>query len=223
MRAPALLLIVPLLIAPLASAADPQPPSPWSARAGYAYAAFDTSSSLALAGSAVPGASVKIEGKSLLLGDIDYEFADHWTARFALAVPPTLTVLADGTLTGFVPPLSGTLGKIKLAPAVLSATYTLGEFNAVKPYVGAGINYTRIMQTTDGDIASLRTKNAWGPVLQMGCDLVLDRNWYLFADARKLFLKTTATGTVPALGGPPVQAAVTLNPMLVSAGVGYRF
>jgi outer membrane protein len=42
-------------------------------------------------------------------------------------------------------------------------------------------------------------------------------------DARKIFVKTTATGAIPALGGPLATASVTLNPLVVHMGVSYRF
>jgi outer membrane protein len=223
MKSPAALLLVALLSCTLLPSARAAPAGPWSVRAGYAYAAFAPSSSLSLAGSVVPGASVAIDGKSLVLGDVGYAFDDRWTVRFAFAAPPTVTVAADGALTGYMPPLGGTLGTIKLAPAVLSATYSPGEFAALRPYLGAGVNYTKIVKSTDGDIASLQARDAWGSALEIGCDLLLDRSWSAFVDVRKVYVRTTATGTVPVLGGAPVQATVALDPLLVSVGIGYRF
>ena len=44
-----------------------------------------------------------------------------------------------------------------------------------------------------------------------------------FADARKVYFETTASGFVPALGGAPVEASVTLDPLIFNVGVGYRF
>ena len=35
--------------------------------------------------------------------------------------------------------------------------------------------------------------------------------------------KASATGTLPALGGPSAKANLTLTPLLVHAGIGYRF
>ena len=122
-----------------------------------------------------------------------------------------------------VPPLTGTLGEVKYAPAVLSVTYGLGELGIFRPYVGLGINDTRIVSTRDGDLAGLRVKSAWGSLLQVGVDVPLDAHWSLFLDVRKVFVKTSTSGTLPALGGLAATADVTLNPRITHAGLSYRF
>jgi outer membrane protein len=195
----------------------------WTARIGYAHAAFSPAATLDLAGNPVPGAELKVANKWLLIGELGYEFADRWTARVAFAPPPTITVTAGGSLTNFVPPLSGTVGTVKIAPVVLTATYSPGDFHGVAPYVGAGVNYTRVVSTSDGDVASIEAKNAWGAALQAGFEVPVDRNWSVYADARKLYVKSTGSGVIPALGGLPVRADVALDPLIVSAGIQYRF
>ena len=213
-------LFLPLIAgAPLAHATD----SPWSVRLGPALVAFDASASVDVAGSTVPGANVAVKDNTTLALDIGYALDDRWTIRAAIGVPPTTTLSADGSLKGFVPPLSGTLGRVKYGPAVLSATWKIGEFGIFHPYVGAGLNYTHVFSSKDGDIAGLKVKSAFGGALQVGVDVPVDRTWGLFLDVRKIYVKTTATGTVPGLGGPPAKASVTLNPMVVHVGASYRF
>lgn len=216
----ALGLLLPLAAASTSATAGD---SPWSVRVGPAMAVFDASANVAVAGANVPGANIGVKDNTTLGIDIGYALNDRWTIRAALGIPPTTTLSTAGTLKGFVPPLTGTLGKVKYGPAVLSATWKFGGFGAFEPYVGAGVNYTHVFSSEDGDIAGLKVKSAFGTVLQAGFDVPIDRNWGLFLDARKIFVKTTATGTVPALGGPPAKASVTLNPLLVHVGASYRF
>lgn len=195
----------------------------WLARLGYANASFAPSATLSLAGNSVPGAEVTVPDKWLPLVELGYGFADGWAARIALAPPPTVTVFADGSLKGFTPPLSGTIGKAKIAPIVMTVTYSPGSFYGLTPYVGAGLNYTVVLKTQDGDVAAINAKNAWGSAFEIGADWSIDRNWSAYLDARKVYVKTTGTGFVPALGGVPVQGEVALNPTIISAGIGYRF
>ena len=91
------------------------------------------------------------------------------------------------------------------------------------PHVDAGINCTWVWESRDADVAGLSVRNAWVGALHAGLDIPLARHWSLFLDVRKVYVKTTATGTVPAMGGLPVGLALTLNPLLVFAGVSYRF
>lgn len=204
---------------PAAHAGD----SPWSLRVGPAHVGFDAESAVEVAGNVIPGGFVNVKDNTALAFELGYRATDRWTLRFAFGVPPTSTLSTGGTLNTLVPPLTGTLGKVKYGPAVLSATWNLGDFGAFRPYAGAGVNYTHVFKTTDGDIGGLRIKSAWGSALQAGFDVAINRDWSLFLDARKVFVKTTATGTIPALGGPPAKANVTLDPLIVHAGISYRF
>lgn len=197
--------------------------SPWSVRTGPVAVLFDASSSVAVAGATVPGGTVAVKDNTTLGLEVGYAFSSDLTARFAFGVPPTTTLSADGSLKGLVPPLTGTLGKIRYAPAVLSLTHAFGPVGGVRPYLGAGINYTAVLKERDGDVAGLRVKDAFGPVLEAGVDVPLQNGWSLFLDVRKVFVKVKATGTLPAVGGPPATANVKLNPVLVHAGLGYRF
>jgi outer membrane protein len=197
--------------------------SPWSIRVGPAMVAFDASAKVDVGGANVPGANVAVKDNTALAFDIGYALDDRWTIRTAFGVPPTTTLSAAGSLKGFVPPLTGTLGKVKYGPAVLSATWKLGKFGVFEPYLGAGLNYTHVFSSKDGDLAGLKVKSAFGTALQVGFDVSIDRHWGLFLDARKIYVKTTATGTVPALGGPPAKASVILDPLIVHMGASYRF
>jgi outer membrane protein len=216
-----------LLAATLLSAACLSPvhaeTSPWSVRVGPASVAFDVSSSVAVAGTTVPGGEVQAKDNLFLGIEIGYTVNEAWAVRLALGVPPTTTLSTGGTLNALVPPLTGTLGKVKYGPAVLSANYTLGQWGPVKPYVGLGVNYTMVMESRDGDIAGLNVKSAWGSALELGLDWPITPHWSVFADARKVFVKTSASGTIPALGGLPATADVKLNPLIVHTGIGYRF
>lgn len=75
---------------------------------------------------------------------------------------------------------------------------------------------------------------AWLPVLAL-LDTILpaDRSirkikskalaYIPIIDVKKIFLKTTVTGTVPAFGGAPAYSRVSVNPLVIHAGLSYRF
>jgi outer membrane protein len=171
----------------------------------------------------MPGARVGVSDNTIAAFEVAYRLNDRWTTRLAAGIPPTTTLSAQGSLKGFVPPLTGTLGRATYGPAVWSLTYRPFDIERVRPYVGVGLNYTLVSNADDGDVQNLKVKSAWGTALEAGLDVPLDAHWSLFVDVRKVFVKTTATGTVPALGGPSAKAYVTLNPLITHVGVGYRF
>ncbi len=56
-----------------------------------------------------------------------------------------------------------------------------------------------------------------GGALQLGADYRLNRNWYLNADVKKVWISTDVM-----LGGAKISE-LKVNPWLFSVGLGYRF
>lgn len=199
--------------------ADPR----WSARLGYAQASFDTQSTITVAGTPIGGASVVIDDQEVLLGDVGFEIKDHWTARLAVGAPIDLPVDAGGSLRMLAPPLTGTLGEVQIAPVVVSVLYSPWSLGRFEPYAGAGVVYAWMRETQGVDVQSLRATSEWGVVVQAGCEAALSRRWSAFVDARKMYVDTSVSGTIAPLGGVPVAASVGLGPLILNAGIGYRF
>lgn len=195
----------------------------WSARLGYAQASFDTKSTITVAGAPAAGASVAIADQQVLLGDVGYAVNDHWTARLAVGAPIDLPVNASGSLRAPGSPLGGTLGEVQVAPVVVSVLYAPRDFGRLEPYVGAGVAYAWMREAQGVAVQSLQATSEWGVVVQAGCEAALSRRWSAFVDARKLYVGTSVSGVVAQLGGVPVAASVDLDPLILNAGIGYRF
>lgn len=195
----------------------------WTLRAGPVGVFWDVSTKANVAGNAVPGAEVDVNNNYSLGLDVGYDLSDRWTVHFAFGVPPKAELHTAGSLDMMVPPLSGKLGEVRYGPAVLSAVYKFNPNGRFIPYIGAGVTYVHVFNTNDGDVQGLRVDNAWGGALQAGFSIPLKGQWSFFFDARKLFVSTKARGTLPALGGPPASVSLKLNPLIVHAGLEYRF
>lgn len=192
--------------------------SPWRVYAGGAHIGFSTSAEIRAGGQPVPGANAEATSNRSLAFGLIYDIQPGWSAELALGLPPTTRLVGTGTLAG-----AGVLGRVKYGPAVLSVRRDLLADGPVIPYVGAGINYTLVMASRDGFVSDLKVKSGVGPVLQAGLEVPMNRQWSLFFDAKKIWLSTTATGTLPALGGVPAHAKVRLDPLVLTAGLSYRF
>lgn len=203
------------------SAADADPR--WSARLGYAQASFDTQSTITVAGAPATGASVAIDDQEVLLGDVGYAVNEHWTARLAVGAPIDLPVNAGGSLRAPGSPLGGQLGEVQVAPIIVSVLYAPRPFGRFEPYVGAGVAYAWMREAEGVGVQSLQATSEWGVVVQAGCEAALGRRWSAFVDARKLYVDTSVSGVVAQLGSVPVAASVGLDPLILNAGVGYRF
>ncbi|WP_347881459.1 OmpW/AlkL family protein [Ancylobacter polymorphus] len=187
----------------------------WFVRTGPLGVLFDSKADISVGGGVIPGASADTKDNLTLGFDVGYRFDNNVSLMLTGGIPPKTTLTGTGPLGGV------TLGKTYYAPAVLAAQYHFTNFGPrFQPYVGAGVNYTLFFGTSDGAVADLKVNNAFAPVLQAGFEYDIDSKWGVYMDVKKIFLSTTATGTV---GGNPARAEVTANPTLLSAGIVYRF
>ena len=191
----------------------------WWIHTGVGRVTFYDSSTLIAAGSVVPGAGAKASDNTALIFETGYRLTPQWSASATFGVPPVSAITGTGSAAPF-----GTMGEIKYGPLVLAAQYRFGEPGAVvRPYLGAGAVYYIVLESRDAAIQQLNVKNGWGSALQAGVEVPLSKRYALFLDVKKIFVKTTATGVLPAAGGVPVRAETTLNPLLVHLGVGVTF
>lgn len=153
------------------------------------------------------GLGLSVNNKTIPEVDVSYFFSPNVAAELILTVPQKQTVSSNGT----------SIGTFKHLPPTLLLQYHFTGLNGYKPYVGAGINYTDISKVNLlGGVATL-DKDSWGGALQAGVDIPLDKNWSLNFDVKKVYIKTHVYAAGVNAG------TLKLDPVLVGAGVGYRF
>ena len=139
--------------------------------------------------------------------DISYFFTPNFAAELILTYPQKHKLRLNGTK----------IGTLKHLPPTLLAQYHFTQLGAFKPYVGAGINYTRF-SNVDLDVPGVSIKkNSWGPAMQVGFDYALDKNWSINFDVKKVYIKTNVYAAGANLG------KFKVDPVLVGVGLGYRF
>jgi outer membrane protein len=123
--------------------------------------------------------------------------------------------------------LAGGIADSWIFPPAVTLQYHFDGLGALKPYVGVGAQYIHFFNSRTDDnmlqTTGVKFSDAFGPTLQAGIDLQLGNGWYLNAEIKKSWLDTKATWTNSAVTGTDIQAKVDLDPLIVSAGVGYRF
>lgn len=144
--------------------------------------------------------------------DISYFFTPNFAAELILTYPQKHDVRAGGA----------EIGSLKHLPPTLLAQYHFTNLGAFKPYVGAGINYTRFSSVkfdpaVDATLNPSVKKNSFGPALQIGFDYALDKNWSINFDVKKVYIKTDVRSFGTKVG------TFKVDPLLVGVGLGYRF
>lgn len=118
------------------------------------------------------------------------------------------------------------LGNVYLLPPTLMLQYHFYPWEGVKPYVGAGVNYTIFYNEKSGDAHGISYSNEFGYGFQVGFDIDITDKFFVNVDFKKLFLETDVVVDASNLNGGQaldIPAKVTLDPMMLSFGVGMRF
>ena len=191
------LLALAILCATTAGAAYAQQDGQWLVRARAVH--LDSAN-----GGAAGAAGVSINDKWIPEVDVSYFFTPNFAAELILTYPQKHDVRLGGTK----------IGSVKHLPPTLLAQYHFTGLGAFKPYVGAGVNYTRFSGVDIAGGALTVKKNSWGPALQLGFDYALDKHWSLNLDVKKVYIDTTVSGGV---------GKFKVDPVLVGLGLGYRF
>jgi outer membrane protein len=147
-----------------------------------------------------------INNKWLPEVDISYFFTPNIAAELILTVPQKQDVFLSGAK----------IGTLRHLPPTLTAQYHFMPTAAVRPYVGAGLNYT-LFSSVNLPAPYSVDKNSFGLAFQAGLDVPVAKNVVLNVDVKKVYIKTD----VKAAG---VKAGTfKVDPLLVGVGVGYRF
>lgn len=111
---------------------------------------------------------------------------------------------------------NASLGKVSVLPPTLTLQYHFNPTGSVRPYVGAGLNYTRFYNVKLAAPLDVE-RNSWGGVLQLGVDFAVGKNSYINLDVKKIYLETDVSSAGTYL------TTLKLDPVVVGIGYGFRF
>lgn len=113
----------------------------------------------------------------------------------------------------------GNLGGVNVLPPTLLLQYHFNHQGQVRPYVGAGVNYTYFYNNGlhAGDQQISIKRSSFGPALQMGVDVQLTKSLFANLDVKKVWMKTDASLDGTSLG------TLHIDPLIFGVGVGMKF
>jgi outer membrane protein len=158
------------------------------------------------------GLGLSVNDKTFPEVDFSYFVTPQFALELVLTYPQKHDIRSNGIR----------IGELKQLPPTLLAQYHFTGLGAFKPYVGAGINYTRLsgVSFTPAVVASLNPsleKDSYGFALQLGVDYEIVKNVYLNLDVKKVQIGFDV------FSGPAKAGEFKVDPVLVGLGIGYRF
>lgn len=151
------------------------------------------------------GLDLSVNDKTIPEVDVSYFFSPNIAAELVLTVPQKHTLSAGST----------EIGSLRHLPPTLTVQYHF-DAGAFKPYVGAGVNYTRFSSVNLPDGVDIK-RNSVGLALQVGVDIPVAKDLYLNVDVKKVQI-----GTKVSVAGTEI-GKFKVDPLLVGVGLGWRF
>ena len=162
----------------------------------------------------VIGGDASIDTATVPELDISYFITDNVAVELILATTKH-SPRAIGTVAGDLP-----LGSDYLLPPTVTFQYHPMPNETFSPYVGVGLNYTIFYkeQAPMGVVTDIDYGNRFGLAAQAGVDYYVNKEWFLNADVKKLWLKTDI-----AINAGTINADVKINPWIFGLGFGRAF
>ncbi|RZL33067.1 MAG: OmpW family protein [Rubrivivax sp.] len=158
------------------------------------------------------GLGLSINNKTFPELDISYFIAPQIAAELVLTYPQKQTIYSKGSA----------IGSLKHLPPTLTLQYHFNPTGTLRPYIGAGVNYTNFsaVEFTPAVQAALKPgikHNSWGAAWQIGADVEVSKGTYLNVDLKKVSLGTTVYSNGASAG------KLKVDPLLASVGLGWQF
>lgn len=152
------------------------------------------------------GLGLTLNDKVIPEVDFTYFYDKNWAAELILTVPQKHTLRSFGA----------DIGTLKHLPPTLTVQYHF-DAGSFKPYVGAGLNYTRFSSVNILSGGATIEKDSVGGAFQAGVDVPLGGNLYLNVDVKKVYIQTDV------YAGGAKAGVFKVDPLLVGVGLGWRF
>jgi len=163
----------------------------------------------------------KVSINSDIMPEVDFTYMidKNWGVELILAYTDH-EIDATGAALGFL----GNIIDAKVLPPTVTLQYHFAPDSNIRPYVGAGINYTHFFDektqgTVDGMTGDIDLQDSWGLAAQAGVDIDIDDTWFINLDVKYIDIDTTAHLT----GTNDVRVNVEVDPIVWGIGIGRAF
>lgn len=182
----------------------------------------DSSGSLFINGTDTGSKGVTVDSDTVPELDITYMITRNWGLELILGYSEH-TAKGEKSWTGL-----GDVADTKVLPPTLTLQYHFLPDANIRPYIGAGVNYTYFFDekvpsssllNQPGD--SVKLESSWGWAVQAGVDIAINQDWFVNMDVKYLDIDTTARFKRTTVGNAKIN--VDIDPVVWGVGIGRRF
>ena len=163
-----------------------------------------------------PGADAEVGSATTVIFVYERMLNPNVGIELVLGVPPKLKAKATGSVAFLG---DDVLSARNLAPTLI-LNYHFGQpGDTWRPYLGAGVNYTRFVKTKSILASNVSLGDSTGLVLQAGISYAITPQWGLFASVAKVDVKSKLVAS----GTNVLQTTIDFRPIVYSFGASYAF
>lgn len=181
----------------------------------------DDSGTLSIGGVDQGTKGVKVDSDTVPELDITYMIDRNWGVELILGYSEH-TVAGEKSWS--------TLGDVidaKVLPPTLTLQYHFAPDSNIRPYIGAGVNYTYFFdEEVAGSVlpaagSKVKLEDSWGLAAQAGVDIAINDDWFVNMDVKYIQMDTTAKFSNTAVGSAQISADI--DPFVYGIGIGRKF
>jgi outer membrane protein len=163
-----------------------------------------------------PGADAETGNATTVLFTYERLFTPNVGVELVIGIPPKIKAKATGTVAFLGDDI---LSAKNVAPTLLLNYHFGGAGDAFRPYLGAGINYTKFASIESKLAPDVKMSDSTGLCIQAGFDYAFNKDWGMFASVAKVDVKTKLVAS----GTTVLTSTIDFRPITYSIGASYRF
>lgn len=163
-----------------------------------------------------PGADAETGDATTLIAVFERTLTPNLGIELVLGVPPKVTAKATGSVAFLG---DDVLSARNVAPTLLVNYYFGKDGDRWRPYVGAGINYTRFVRIKSSLAPDVEMSDSVGGVVQAGVNYALSPKMGLFASVARVDVKSDLV----AVASTVLTTTIDFRPVTYSLGLYYKF
>jgi outer membrane protein len=163
-----------------------------------------------------PGADAKTGNATTVIFVYERMFTPNVGAEIVLGIPPRIHAKGAGSVAFLG---DDVLSAKNVAPTAFVNYHFGAPRDTLRPYLGAGFNYTKFVGARSKLANDVKLGDSTGWAVQAGVDYAVDKDWSLFASVAALKVKSKLVAS----GATVLTTTIDFRPITYQAGVSYHF
>lgn len=170
-----------------------------------------------ISGIGVPaGADAKVGDATTVIFVYERLFTPNIGVELVLGVPPTIKSKATGSVAFLG---DDVLSAKNVAPTVFVNYHFFAPGDTWRPYLGAGLNYTRFTSVKSKLASNVELGDSYGLALNAGVNYAINKDWGLFASVARIDVKSKLVAS----GSTVLTTTIDFRPWVYSFGAYWQF